>query len=43
MSRGEATQAGDSEAARKKSLHLNRLSQAIVILANYCRQHRIPF
>jgi hypothetical protein len=40
--RGEAMPAGDAEATRKKSHRMQRLNQAIIMLTNYCRQHRIP-
>lgn len=40
--RGEAPPQDDAEATRKKNLRMQRLNQAIVMLANYCRQQRIP-
>jgi hypothetical protein len=40
--RGEATPQDDQEAVRRKNLRLQRLNQAIMALANHCRQHRIP-
>lgn len=40
--RGEVPAADDPEAVRKKNLRMQRLNQAIMMLANYCRQHRIP-
>jgi hypothetical protein len=40
--RGEVTPPGDAEAVRKKNLRIQRLNQAIMMLANYCRQHRVP-
>ena len=39
--RGEVTAPGDADAVRKKNLRLQRLNQAIIMLANYCRQQRI--
>ena len=39
--RAETPSPGDNEAVRKKNLRIQRLNQAILILANYCRQHRI--
>ncbi len=39
--RTETPSPGDNEAVRKKNLRIQRLNQAILILANYCRQHRI--
>lgn len=40
--RAEVPPAGDAEAVRKKNLRMQRLNQAIMTLANHCRQHRIP-
>lgn len=40
--RGEVTPSDDAEAVRKKNLRMQRLNQAIVLLANYCRQQGIP-
>ncbi|MFQ5803242.1 MAG: hypothetical protein ACE5JQ_10140 [Candidatus Methylomirabilales bacterium] len=40
--RGEVAQPGDADAIRRKNLRVQRLNQAILMLANYCRQHRIP-
>jgi len=40
--RGETPTPGDPEATRRKNLRLQRLNQAILLLANYCRQQRIP-
>ena len=40
--RGEVTPSDDPEAVRKKNLRIQRLNQAIMMLANYCRQQRIP-
>lgn len=40
--RGEAPPSDDSDAVRKKNLRIQRLNQAIMMLANYCRQQRIP-
>lgn len=40
--RGEAVSTDDTEAMRRKNLRMQRLNQAIVALANHCRQHRIP-
>lgn len=40
--RGEVTPPDDAEAVRKKNLRMQRLNQAVVLLANYCRQQRIP-
>jgi len=40
--RGEVTPPGDAEDVRKKNLRIQRLNQAIMMLANYCRQHRVP-
>ncbi len=39
--RGEAPPAGDAEATRRKSLRMQRLNQAIMMLANYCRKNKI--
>lgn len=41
--RGQVPPAGDAEAIRKKNLRMQRLNQALMMLANYCRQHRIRF
>lgn len=40
--RGEAVPTEDAEAVRRKNLRLQRLNQAIMTVANHCRQHRIP-
>lgn len=40
--RGEVPAPGDAEATRKKNLRIQRLNQAIMLLANYCRQQRVP-
>jgi hypothetical protein len=40
--RGQVPPSGDAEATRKKNLRMQRLNQAIMTLANYCRQNRIP-
>ncbi|MFQ5657440.1 MAG: hypothetical protein ACE5G5_07875 [Candidatus Methylomirabilales bacterium] len=40
--RGEVAPAGDADVIRKKNLRIQRLNQAIMMLANYCRQQRIP-
>ncbi len=40
--RGEVPPPGDTEAIRRKNFRMQRLNQAIVMLTNYCRQHRIP-
>lgn len=40
--RAEVPAAGDAEAVRKKNLRMQRLNQAIMTLANHCRQQRIP-
>jgi hypothetical protein len=40
--RGEPPTPGDPEAIRKKNLRMQRLNQAILLLANHCRQNRIP-
>ena len=39
--RREVPPADDAEAMRKKNLRMQRLNQAIIMLTNYCRQHRI--
>lgn len=39
--RGEVPPPDDAEATRKKNLRTQRLNQAILLLANYCRQQRI--
>ncbi len=39
--RGEVPPPDDAEATRKKNLRMQRLNQAILLLANHCRQHRI--
>jgi hypothetical protein len=40
--RGETPPPGDAEAIRRKNLRIQRLNHAILTLANYCRQQRIP-
>jgi hypothetical protein len=40
--RGETSTPGDAEAIRKKSLRLQRLNQAILLISNHCREQRIP-
>lgn len=40
--RAEVLAPGDAEATRKKNLRVQRLNQAIMLLANYCRQQRVP-
>ena len=40
--RAETPPPGDAEAIRKKNLRLQRLNTAVLTLANYCRQQRIP-
>ena len=40
--RGETPPPGDAEAIRKKNLRIQRLNHAILTVANYCRQQRIP-
>jgi hypothetical protein len=40
--RGEAPSPGDAEAIRKKNLRMQRLNQAVIMVANHCRQRRIP-
>ena len=40
--RGEAVSQDDQEAVRRKNLRIQRLNQAIMNLAHYCRQRRIP-
>lgn len=39
--RAEVPPPGDADAIRRKNLRMQRLNQAIMMLANYCRQHRI--
>lgn len=40
--RGESVDTGDSETIRRKSLRIQRLNQAIMVLSNYCKQNRVP-
>ena len=40
--RAEAVDTGDVETIRRKSLRFQRLNQALMILANYCKQNRVP-
>ena len=40
--RAETPPPGDAEAIRRKNLRIQRLNHAILTLANYCRQQRIP-
>ncbi len=40
--RGEAVETGDVETIRRKSLRIQRLNQALLVLANYCKQNRVP-
>jgi len=40
--RGEPVETGDVETIRRKSLRIQRLNQALLVLANYCKQNRVP-
>ncbi|MBI3080521.1 MAG: hypothetical protein HYY89_04000 [candidate division NC10 bacterium] len=40
--RGEGVETGDVETIRRKSLRLQRLNQALLVLSNYCKQNRVP-
>ena len=40
--RSEGVDTGDVDTIRRKSLRIQRLNQALVILTTYCKQHRIP-
>lgn len=39
--RGEAIETGNVETIRRKSLRLQRLNQAILVLTSYCKQNRV--
>lgn len=41
-SRGEAVETGNVETIRRKSLRIQRLNQAILILTSYCKENRVP-
>lgn len=40
--RGEGVETGDVETIRRKSLRIQRLNQALLVLSNYCKQNRVP-
>ena len=40
--RSEAVDTGNVETIRHKSLRIQRLNQALMILSNYCKHQRIP-
>jgi len=40
--RSEAVDTGNVETIRHKSLRMQRLNQALMILSNYCKHQRIP-
>jgi hypothetical protein len=40
--RGEPVETGDVDSIRRKSLQIQRLNQALLVLASYCKQNRVP-
>jgi len=40
--RGEVILPEDQAAIKKKSLRIQRINQALLLLSNYCRSQRIP-
>ncbi|MEK7854085.1 MAG: hypothetical protein AAB272_03980 [candidate division NC10 bacterium] len=40
--RGEPVETGNVDTIRRKSLRIQRLNQALFVLANYCKQNRVP-
>lgn len=40
--RSETVDTGNTETIRHKSLRMQRLNQALMILSNYCKHQRIP-
>jgi len=40
--RAEAVETGDVETIRHKSLRIQRLNQALLVLTSYCKQNRVP-
>ncbi|MBI4390544.1 MAG: hypothetical protein HY575_01560 [candidate division NC10 bacterium] len=40
--RAEGIETGDVESIRRKSLRIQRLNQAILVLTSYCKQNRVP-
>jgi len=40
--RTEAVDTGNVETIRHKSLRIQRLNQALMVLSNYCKHQRIP-
>ncbi len=40
--RGEPAETGNVDTIRRKSHRIQRLNQALFVLANYCKQNRVP-
>lgn len=40
--RGEPVETGDVDSIRRKSLQIQRLNQALLVLASYCKQNKVP-
>jgi len=40
--RGEPVETGNVDTIRRKSLRIQRLNQALFVLASYCKQNRVP-
>ena len=40
--RGEPVETGDVDSIRRKSHRIQRLNQALFVLASYCKQNRVP-
>ena len=40
--RTEAVETGNAETIRHKSLRIQRLNQALLVLTSYCKQNKVP-
>lgn len=40
--RGEPVETGEVDSIRRKSLQIQRLNQALLVLASYCKQNKVP-